>query len=94
MLEAIHAQEDREAEGVKVRMVTEKLKQLKLEKDAALVAGGTEETFSYYVLPRLAGAVSTQTTLLRGSTAKSEDGRELSGIFLMATLRLCWSARD
>ena len=94
MLKAIHAQEDREAEGVKVRMVTEKLKQLKLEKDAALVAGGAEETFSYYVLPRLAGAVSTQTTLLRGSTVKSEDGRELSGIFLMATLRLCWSARD
>ena len=51
MLKAIHAQEDREAEGVKVRMVTEKLKQLKLEKAAASVAGGAEETFSYYVLP-------------------------------------------
>ena len=37
MLKAIHAQEDREAARVKVRMVTEKLKQLKLEKAAALV---------------------------------------------------------
>ena len=51
MLKAVHAQEDREAAGVKVRMVTEKLKQLKLEKAAALVEGGAEETFSYYDFP-------------------------------------------
>ena len=35
MLKAIHAQEDREAARVKVRMVTEKLKELKLGKAAA-----------------------------------------------------------
>ena len=51
MLKAIHAQEDREAARVKVKMVIEKLKQLKLEKAAALVAGGAEETFSYYDFP-------------------------------------------
>ena len=51
MLKAIHAQEDREAARVKVRMVTEKLKQLNLEKAAALVEGGAEETFSYYDFP-------------------------------------------
>ena len=51
MLKAIHAQEDREAAWVKVRMVTEKLKQLKPEKAAALVEGGAEETFSYYDFP-------------------------------------------
>ena len=79
MLKAIHAQEDREAARVKVRMVTEKLKQLKLEKAAALVD---------------TGAVSAQTTLLSGSTVNSEDGRELSGIFLTASPRLCWCARD
>ena len=32
-------------------MVTDKLKQLKLEKVAALMEGGTEETFSYYDFP-------------------------------------------
>ena len=37
MLKAIHAQEDREAARVKVKMVTEKLKEIKLEKAAALV---------------------------------------------------------
>ena len=79
MLKAMHAQEDREAARVKVRMVTEKLKQLKLEKAAALVD---------------TGAVSAQTTLLSGSTVNSEDGRELSGIFLTASPRLCWCARD
>ena len=94
MLKAIHAQEDREAAGVKVRMVTEKLKQLKLEKAAALVEGGAEETFSYTTFPRLTGAVSAQTILLSGSTVNSEDGRELSGIFLTASPRLCWCARD
>ena len=36
---------------MKVKMVIEKLKQLKLEKAAALVAGGAEETFSYYDFP-------------------------------------------
>ena len=51
MLKAIHAQEDREAARVKVRMVTEKLKELKLGKAAALVEGGAEETFSYYDFP-------------------------------------------
>ena len=51
MLKAIHVQEDREAARVKVGMVTEKLKQLKLEKAAALVAGGAEENFSYYDFP-------------------------------------------
>ena len=53
MLKAIHAQEDREAARVKVKMVTEKLKELKLEKAAALVEGGAEETFSYYDFPPL-----------------------------------------
>ena len=52
MLKAIHAQEDREAARVKVRMVTEKLKELKLGKAAALVEGGAEETFSYYDFPQ------------------------------------------
>ena len=42
MLKAIQAQEDREAARVKVRMATEKLKQLKPEKAAALVEGGAE----------------------------------------------------
>ena len=51
MLKAIHAQEDREAARVKVRMVTEKLKQLTPEKAAALVEGGAKETFSYYDFP-------------------------------------------
>ena len=32
-------------------MVTDKLKQLKLEKVAALMEGGTEETSSYYDFP-------------------------------------------
>ena len=32
-------------------MVTEKLKEIKLEKAAALVEGGAEETFSYYDFP-------------------------------------------
>ena len=32
-------------------MVTEKLKELKLGKAAALVEGGAEETFSYYDFP-------------------------------------------
>ena len=75
-------------------MVTEKLRELKLEKAAALVGEVPKKTSHTTTFPRLTGAVSTQTTLLRGSTVKSEDGRELSGIFLMATLRLCWSARD
>ena len=52
MLKAVHAQEDREAARVKVRMATEKLKQLKPEKAAALVEGGAEETFSYYDFPQ------------------------------------------
>ena len=51
MLKAIHAQEDREAARVKVKMVTEKLREIKLEKAAALVEGGAEETFSYYGFP-------------------------------------------
>ena len=51
MLKSIHAQEDREAAGVKVRMVTEKLRELKPEKAAALVERGAEETFSYYDFP-------------------------------------------
>jgi len=50
-LKVIHAQEDREAAGVKVRMVTEKLRELKPEKAAALVERGAEETFSYYGFP-------------------------------------------
>ena len=87
MLKAIHAQEDREAARVKVKMVTEKLREIKLEKAAALVEGGAEETPSYYGFPRLTGAVSAQTTLLSGLTVKSEDGRELSGIFLTASPR-------
>jgi len=88
MLKAIHAQEDREAARVKVRMVTEKLKELKLGKAAALVEGGAEETSHTTTFPRLTGAVSAQITLLSGSTVNSENGRELSGIFLTASPRV------
>ena len=69
-----HAQEDREAARVKVRMVTEKLKELKLEEAAALVEGGAGETFSYY------GFSPTHWRSIRplppgGLTVKPEDGR-------------------
>ena len=47
MLKAVHAREDREAPGAKVKMAIGKLKQIKLEKAAALVTGGAEEPFSY-----------------------------------------------
>ena len=78
---------------MKVKMVIEKLKQLKLEKAAALVAGGAEGTFSYYDFPPTHCAVSAQITRWSGSTVKSEDGQELSEISLTASPRLCWCAR-
>ena len=94
MLKAIHALGDREAASAKVRMVTEEMKPLKLEKAGALVKGAPKESSPTTTFLRLTDAVFTQTTLLSGSTVNSEDGRELSGIFLTASPRLCWCARD
>ena len=93
MLKAIHAQEDREAARVKVKMVIEKLKQLKLEKAAARWLEEPKKPSHTTTFPRLTGAVSAQITRWSGSTVKSEDGRELSEISLTASPRLCWYAR-
>ena len=94
MLKAIHAQGDREAASAKVRMVTEEMKPLKLEKAGALVKGAPKKSSPTTTFLRLTDAVFTQTTLLSGSTVKSEDRGELSVIFLTASPRLCWCARD
>jgi transposase-like protein len=51
MLKAIHAQEDRLAAKEKATQVIEKLRAMKLAKAAEIVAGGIEETLSYYALP-------------------------------------------
>lgn len=51
MLKAIHAQEDKEAAKAKAALIVQKLKALKLEKAANLVAEGIDETLSYYDFP-------------------------------------------
>jgi len=51
MLKAIHAQEDKQAAREKSQKVTEKLKEMKLQKAAELVAESIEETLSYYDFP-------------------------------------------
>jgi len=52
MLKAIHAQEDRAAAEQKAELVVKKLRTLKLNKAAELVAAGVTETLSYYEFPR------------------------------------------
>lgn len=52
MLKAIHAQEDRAAAEQKAELVVKKLRTLKLNKAAELVAAGVAETLSYYEFPR------------------------------------------
>jgi transposase-like protein len=52
MLKAIHAQEDRDAAREKARLVTEKLRAMKLCDAAELIEAGVEETLSYYEFPR------------------------------------------
>lgn len=51
MLKAIHAQEDRAAAEQKAELVVKKLRALKLNKAAELVAAGVAETLSYYAFP-------------------------------------------
>jgi transposase-like protein len=51
MLKAIHAQEDKQAAREKARMVSEKLKDMKLQKAAELVTESIDETLSYYDFP-------------------------------------------
>jgi len=51
MLKAIHAQEGRQEARGKADAVAEKLKAMKLQKAAEVVAKGAEETFSYYGFP-------------------------------------------
>ena len=52
MLKAIHAQEDKEAAKDKAKDVVAKLKRMKLEKAAAIVETGIDETLSYMNFPR------------------------------------------
>lgn len=51
MLKAIHAQEDKQAAQEKAQKVIEKLKEMKLQKAAELVAESIDETLSYYDFP-------------------------------------------
>lgn len=51
MIKAIHAQEDREAARKKAQEVAARLEEMRLEKAAAIVKGGHEETLSYYHFP-------------------------------------------
>ena len=51
MLKAIHAQESRSAAKTKAADVIEKLMAMKLAAAAELVAGGIEETLTYYSFP-------------------------------------------
>jgi putative transposase len=51
MLKAIHAQEDKQAAREKAQKVIEKLKEMKLQKAAELVAESIDETLSYYDFP-------------------------------------------
>jgi len=52
MLKAIHAQEDREEALKKAKSVSEKLKSMKLQKAAEIVASGAIETLSFMFFPR------------------------------------------
>ena len=52
MLKAIHAQEDRDAARQKAREVEKKLLAMKLQKAAAIVREGVEETLAYMAFPR------------------------------------------
>ncbi len=51
MLKAIHAQEDKQAAREKAEKVIEKLREMKLQKAAELVAESIDETLSYYDFP-------------------------------------------
>lgn len=51
MLKAIHAQEDKEAARQKAGEVVNKLKAMRLNKAAAIVESGSDETLSYYAFP-------------------------------------------
>ena len=51
MFKAIHAQEDKEDARRKADEVVKKLRVLRLEKAARILAAGYEETFSYYGFP-------------------------------------------
>jgi transposase-like protein len=51
MLKAIHAQEDKEAARQKAAEVVKKLQGMRLDKAAKIVAGGCDETLSYYAFP-------------------------------------------
>jgi putative transposase len=51
MLKAIHASEDLEAARKKAKDVSEKLREMKLNKAADIIERGAEETFSYYEYP-------------------------------------------
>lgn len=51
MLKAIHAQEDKEAARKKAVEIVVKLKALRLEKAAQIIASGCDETLSYYGFP-------------------------------------------
>ncbi|MCA1605283.1 MAG: IS256 family transposase, partial [Acidobacteria bacterium] len=52
MLKAIHAQEDKAAARRKAQEIIDKLRMMKLDKAAQVVASGIEETLSYYESPR------------------------------------------
>jgi transposase-like protein len=51
MLKAVHAQEDAQAAREKAAQIVEKLRAMKLTRAAEIVAGGVEETLSYYAMP-------------------------------------------
>jgi transposase-like protein len=51
MLKAVHAQEDAQAAREKAAQIVEKLRAMKLARAAEIVAGGMEETLSYYAMP-------------------------------------------
>jgi transposase-like protein len=51
MLKAIHAQENKKAAREKAAQVVDKLKAMRLEKAAQIVASGCDETLSYYDFP-------------------------------------------
>ena len=51
MLKAIHAQESKKAAREKARLVVQELRDLKLKEAAKKVAGGIEETLTYFDFP-------------------------------------------